>query len=245
MNKNKIASAVLCAVLGAGLLLSLNYLAVIPVMILNYKIFSRIDGDQAGQMYLSSGRLVFFNICIVLIIYALLSGVNRSLLAGYIAVLSDLSFLKTPFQRTIADMDTIPLPYIRITLLHLLSLLVFAVSMPAMVWQIGNFHKACAKMFLKSKKITRSTIANDYLVSGFLILAFVLSGYFWIGNDFGRHGVGSLSAYVAVIVMPWVLFAMSSIWFFARLNSLRQDQETESTSKNVCQGTVEAEPRRR
>ena len=66
------------------------------------------------------------------------------------------------------------------------------------------------------------------LLSGFLILVFVLLGYFGVGNDFGRHGVESLSAYVAVIVLPWVLFGMSSIWFFARLNSLRLDQETES-----------------
>ncbi|MEO0977086.1 MAG: hypothetical protein AAFY24_07505 [Pseudomonadota bacterium] len=244
MTGNKIAAAVICAALGAGSLLFLNYLAIIPVMILNYKVFSKIGGDQAGAMYLSTGRLVFFNICIVLTIYALLSGVNQSLLAGYIAVFSDLALLKTPFQRTIADLDTIPLPYIRITLLHLLSLLVFAASLPAMFWQIGNYHEACARIFRKSKKITRSTIANDYLVSGLLIMVFVLLGYFGVGNDVGRHGVGSLIAYVAVIVLPWLLFGIASIWFFARLNSLRLDQETGSTTKNVSQGMVETGPRR-
>lgn len=214
------------------------------MMILNYRVFSKFDGDQARPINLSAGRLVCFNICIVLTIYVLLSGVNRSHLAGYIAVFSDLSLLKTPFQRTIADMDTIPLPYIRITLLHLLSLLVFAVSLPALFWQIGNYHQACARMFRKSKKITRSTIANDYLVSGLLILVFVLLGYFGIGNDVGRHGIGSLSAYVAVMVLPWVLFVMSSIWFFARLNSLRLDQQKQRPPKDLSQGTAETEPRR-
>ena len=235
MNTKKIAASLFCALIGACLLLFLSYLAIIPITILTYKIFKMIDGDFEEKIYLNFNQFAVLNIFIVLTIYAGISGVSRPVLVETLVSLSDLALLKTSFQREIANMDEIPLPYVRITLLHFLSLMVFAVSLPALFWRIGNYHAACAKIFLKSKKFTRSAIANIYLVSGFLILLFVMFGFLGYGPRSLRYGVGTFGANVVVTIMPSIILGLSSMWFCARLNSLRLDRLEKTASNGAGQ----------
>ncbi|MET1413150.1 hypothetical protein ABVF61_12825 [Roseibium sp. HPY-6] len=238
MIARKIIAAIACALFGAILLIFFNYLAIIPVMIMNYKVFSGIDGRAEERLYLNLGWFVFLNIAFVLIIYAALYMVNRSTMVEALASLSDYAITKTAFQRAIEEMDRIPLPFVRTTLMHTLILLAFAVSLPALFWNIGNYHAACSKIFLVSKTFTRQAIANVYLISGFLILLFLLLGFLGLGRTTGRHAVGSLGAYGSVMIWPSLLLALSSMWFCARLNSIRLDQE-EAESEKVSQQPVE------